>query len=146
MIELVDGGFDVGPVISGSGTNEPFRASLSVHVDSTDIGSGSLSYSFQGMYMSSASITDIEVSEEMELTSTFITNVAANGNQVVISGVANIVPANRGAMMMDHTFVVTIMDGTPDKFSIEINRPDTTLYYSVNMQEVAEGDFDFVIN
>jgi hypothetical protein len=114
-------------LVNGFGLNRPFRASLNIQnpIDPSTL-TGSLSYSFQRMFVSS----------------TGISSVTSNGNSVEISGTATVFPLDGSVMITDATFLVTISDGAPDAFSIVIKRADDSLYYSTVSDPVVQGNFE----
>lgn len=110
--------------VSGSGYNYPlpgFRASLSLNVNGLSLGTSWLKYYYSKM--------------RLNFVSTSITGISVSGNKVTITGTGtvNAIPG--------YTFTVTITDGDPDEFSIEIRNPDGTPYFSDGPRPLSGGDF-----
>ncbi|MBI4837631.1 MAG: fibronectin type III domain-containing protein [Nitrospirae bacterium] len=97
---------------SGNGYNYPepsFRASMSLDVRSSSLGTSWLKYYYTRLRLS--------------LVSTSITGISSEGNTATVTGVGalNEVP--------NYTFTVTITDGSPDAMGIEIRKPNGTLHF-----------------
>jgi hypothetical protein len=70
----------------------------------------------------------------MNFESTAITEVTVSENTVSISGTGKV------GSTTGYSFTATATDRSPDQFGITINKPDGSLYYSVNPADVSGGD------
>ncbi|MBI5195312.1 MAG: putative metal-binding motif-containing protein, partial [Nitrospirae bacterium] len=117
------------PVItaSGSGNNYPvtlFRASLSLNVNASSLGTSTFSY-----YYTRA---------RLYLVSTSITGISVTG------GVATITGAGKVNNVTGYTFTATITDSSTDKMGLEIRKSDGTLYYSATSKNLSSGNFTVI--
>jgi hypothetical protein len=74
------------------------------------------------------------VKKLMNFLSTKITMVSISGNTVMISGSGNV---NRAK---GYTFTATVTNGSPDRFSIEIRKPDGSVYHSAGPKATSGGN------
>ena len=117
------------PVIttSGSGNNYPvalFRASLTLNVNASSLGTGTFSYYYTRarLYFVSTSITGISVT----------------------GGVATITGAGKVNNVSGYTFTATITNGSPDKMGLQIKKSDGTIYYNAVSKDLSSGNFTVV--
>ncbi|MBI4839227.1 MAG: hypothetical protein HY806_08855 [Nitrospirae bacterium] len=113
---------------SGNGYNYPepsFRASMSLDVKSSSLGTSWLKYYYTRLRLS--------------LVSTSITGISSDGNTATVTGVGTV----NGAA--GYTFTVTVKDSSPDAIGIEIHNPDGTLYFKDPSDgvthDIASGNF-----
>ena len=119
-----DGGGNQGYKITGSGMNYPEApswATLGVNIDSLNLRDGWLRYYYPDT--------------GLKLISTSIIEVVVEGESVTITGTGT-VHGNEG-----FTFRATINDANPDAFGIEIQSPEGSPYFSVEVKPIVRGDF-----
>ncbi len=123
--EIINNGIDddcnpATPVVkvSGGGYNFPgtpgFKASMSLNVDASSLGTSRLSYSYPN--------------KRLSLVSTSITGVSATGGTAIITG------AGKVNNVPGYTFTATVTDGSTDAMGIEIRKPDGSPYYNAASQ------------
>ncbi len=117
------------PAVSanGSGYNYPlpmFRASMNVNVNTSSLGTSSLSYYYTRarLFFVSTSITGISVS----------------------GGVATVTGTGKVNGVEGYTFTATITDGTMDAIGLEIRNTDGTVYSSAVNQAISGGNYTVV--
>ncbi|MBI5195130.1 MAG: hypothetical protein HZA10_02275 [Nitrospirae bacterium] len=108
--------------VSGNAYNYPiplFRASMSVNVNASSLGTSYLRYYY--------------TRNRLSLVSTSITGISASGGTAIVTGVGTINGAS------GYTFTATITDGSPvgdstlrDTMGLEIKKPDGTNYFSAS--------------
>ncbi len=109
---------------SGSGYNYPsapgFRASLSLNVNASSLGTSWLKYSYQRMY----------------LVSTSVTNITASGGIATVTGIGKVNNIN------GCNFTATVTDATPDAIGIVITPGGAcTTSYSAPSQAISSGSY-----
>ncbi|MBI4837779.1 MAG: putative metal-binding motif-containing protein [Nitrospirae bacterium] len=113
--------------VSGNAYNYPiplFRASMSVNVNASSLGTSYLRYYY--------------TRNRLSLVSTSITGISASGGTATVTGAGSV----NGAA--GYTFTATISDGSPDTMGLEIKKPDGTNYFSTSSQAVISGNFTVV--
>ncbi|MEW6089279.1 MAG: PKD domain-containing protein [bacterium] len=111
-------------IIYGSGYNylsQSFRAGLSLNIDSLTLGTGWLKYYY--------------TLNRLSLVSTTITEISVNNNIVTIKGIGTV---NGGG---GYSWTAIISDSNPDSMGIEILKPDGSLYFKANSQQIINGDY-----
>ncbi len=73
----------------------------------------------------------------MNFVSTAITSVSVSGNTAVISGTGTVNGAG------GYTFMATVVNGSPDSFTIVIKKSDGSTYYSAGPKNISGGDLVF---
>ncbi len=73
----------------------------------------------------------------MNFVSTAITSVSVSGNTAVISGTGTVNGAG------GYTFTATVVNGSPDIFTIVIKKSDGSTYYSAGPKNISGGDLVF---
>jgi Abnormal spindle-like microcephaly-assoc'd, ASPM-SPD-2-Hydin len=110
--------------ISGGGFNDPqdakYKATFSMDVTGPSNLSGSLRYYY--------------AKNRLELVSTEITSVSISNNTAIITGKGKV----NG--VAGYVFTATIVDGSPDKFGLSINKLNGTPVYSVPPKAVSGGN------
>jgi hypothetical protein len=110
--------------VSGNAYNYPvpfFRASLSLNVDASSLGTSYLRYYY--------------TRNRLNLVSTSITGISASGSTATVTGIGTVNGVS------GYTFTATISDGSPDAMGLEIKKPDGTSYFSTSSQAVSSGNF-----
>jgi len=111
--------------ISGTGYNFPVKstdvATFSMDVTGPDSPAGSVNYYFK--------------KKSINFMSTGITSVSASGSTYSVAGTGKL---NGNA---DYAFTISVTDGNPDTFSIQIRKPQGQLAYSALPQALSSGGF-----
>jgi hypothetical protein len=115
--------------VSGSANNYPipnFRASMSVNVNESSLGTSTLSYYY--------------TRNRLYFTSGQITGMVVDAN----TGIATITGSGKVNGVTGYTFTAIITDGNPDKMGITILTSGGATYYRAVSSPVASGNFTFV--
>ncbi len=100
-----------------------YRASFSMDVTGPSFPSGWFKYYY--------------TRTRMNFVSTAITSVSLSGNTAVISGTGTVNGAG------GYTFMATVVNGSPDSFTIVIKKSDGSTYYSAGPKNISGGDLVF---
>jgi hypothetical protein len=110
--------------LSGSAYNSPesaaYRATYSLDVT--------------GPYQPTGTVKYYYTKTRMNFVSTGITAMSKNGDTFSISGTGTV----NG--MAGYAFVTSFTSGAPDSFSMEIRKPDKSLYFTAAVKPAAGGD------
>jgi hypothetical protein len=115
--------------VSGNGMNSPvpgFRAGMSLDVNNSSLETSWLKYHY--------------THHRMSFISTSITGLTVEGNVATINGIGTV----KGAA--GYTFKAVITDGSPDKMSIEIYKPNGALYYHAVSKIINRGNFNIEVS